>query len=142
MWLPIQQTHKYSTASGWLFCDTNCITMPKIPGKLLQSYKLFWTIFWKLNICLKMVRLREYPCELEHKTCDILAAERLRLMRFDNRLIIDSWKVVCWSKKGKTSILWHKTMRIQDILTNLGIYLAIYSRKRKFCVVLSLVKVI
>ena len=27
---------------------------------------------------------------LEHKTCDILAAERLRLMRFDNRLIIDS----------------------------------------------------
>ena len=34
-------------------------------------------------------------------------------------------KVVCCSrvKKGKTSILWHKTMRIQDILTNLGIYL-------------------
>ena len=26
---------------------------------------------------------------LEHKTCDILAAERLRLMGFDNRLIID-----------------------------------------------------
>ena len=25
---------------------------------------------------------------LEHKTCDILAAEQLRLMRFDNRLII------------------------------------------------------
>ena len=29
---------------------------------------------------------------LEHKTCDILAAERLRLMRFDNRLIIDSFQ--------------------------------------------------
>ena len=28
---------------------------------------------------------------LEHKTCDILAAERLRLIRFDNRLIIDSF---------------------------------------------------
>ena len=37
-------------------------------------------------------------CEyaLEHKTCDILAAERLRLMRFDNRLIIDSFqKAIC-----------------------------------------------
>ena len=33
---------------------------------------------------------------LEHKTCDILAAELLRLMRFDNRLIIDSFqKGVC-----------------------------------------------
>ena len=44
---------------------------------------------------------------LEHKTCDILAAKRLRLMRFDNRLIIDSLKVVCFSRvrKGKTSIL-------------------------------------
>ena len=31
---------------------------------------------------------------LEHKTCDILAAERLRLMRFDNRLIIDSFLYV------------------------------------------------
>ena len=29
---------------------------------------------------------------LEHKTCDILAAERLRLMSFDNRLIIDSFQ--------------------------------------------------
>ena len=29
---------------------------------------------------------------LEHKTCDILAAERLRLIRFDNRLIIDSFQ--------------------------------------------------
>ena len=33
---------------------------------------------------------------LEHKTCDILAAERLRLMSFDSRLIIDSFqKPVC-----------------------------------------------
>ena len=31
-------------------------------------------------------------CLVEHKTCDILAAERLRLMRFDNRLIIDSFQ--------------------------------------------------
>ena len=29
-----------------------------------------------------------FQSRLEHKTCDILAAERLRLMRFDNRLII------------------------------------------------------
>ena len=29
---------------------------------------------------------------LEHKTCDILAGERLRLMRFDNQLIIDSFQ--------------------------------------------------
>ena len=34
----------------------------------------------------------EGDSELEHKTCDILAAERLRLMRFDNRLIIDSFQ--------------------------------------------------
>ena len=42
-------------------------------------------------------------CQVEHKTCDILAAERLRLMRFDNGLIIDSLKVECCSivKKGK-----------------------------------------
>ena len=29
---------------------------------------------------------------LEHKTYDILAAERLRLMRFDYQLIIDSFQ--------------------------------------------------
>ena len=34
----------------------------------------------------------ENVTQLEHKTCDILAAERLRLMRFDNRLIIDSFQ--------------------------------------------------
>ena len=33
---------------------------------------------------------------VEHKTCDILAAERLRLMRFDNRLIIDSFQEDIW----------------------------------------------
>ena len=32
--------------------------------------------------------------KLEHKTCDILAAERLRLTRFDNRSIIDSFLYV------------------------------------------------
>ena len=33
---------------------------------------------------------------LEHKTCDILGAERLRLMRFDNQLIIESFqKAIC-----------------------------------------------
>ena len=33
---------------------------------------------------------------LEHKTCIILAVERLRLMIFDNRLIIDSFqKAIC-----------------------------------------------
>ena len=37
---------------------------------------------------------------VEHKTCDILAAERLRLMRFDNRLIIDSFQVaICLLKR-------------------------------------------
>ena len=68
-----------------------------------------------------------------------MAAEQLRLMTVDNRLIIDSLKVVCCSRvrKGKTSILWHKTMRIQDVLTNLGIYLVICSRKRKCWVIIS-----
>ena len=36
---------------------------------------------------------------LEHKTCDILASERLRLMRYDNQLIIDSFqKAICTLK--------------------------------------------
>ena len=62
--------------------------------------------------------------------------------QFDNQLIIDSLKVVCCSrvKKGKTGILGPKMMRLQDILTNLGIYLVICSRKKKCCIVLSLVK--
>ena len=34
----------------------------------------------------------KYGCAQEHKTCAISAAERLRLMRFDNRLIIDSFQ--------------------------------------------------
>ena len=71
---------------------------------------------------------------IEHKTCDIIAAERLQLMRFDNRIIIESLKLVCFSSE---SIVCHKTMRIQDILTNL--YLVICSRKRKCCVVRLLV---
>ena len=33
-----------------------------------------------------------YLCTLEHKNCDILAAKRLQLMRFDNRLIIESFQ--------------------------------------------------
>ena len=33
-----------------------------------------------------------YGLGLEHKTCDILAAERLRLMIFDHRLIIESFQ--------------------------------------------------
>ena len=36
--------------------------------------------------------LLNLPSLLEHKTCDILAAERLRLMRFDNQLITDSFQ--------------------------------------------------
>ena len=49
---------------------------------------------------------------LEHKTCDILAAERLQLMRFDNRLIIvDSLKVArCSGKKNnENTIYFHKS---------------------------------
>ena len=46
------------------------------------------------------------PCVtvLEHKTCDILAAERLRLMRFVNRLIIDSFQKVLHILKWLFSI--------------------------------------
>ena len=45
--------------------------------------------------------LRHFYLSLEHKTCDILVAERLRLMRFDNRLIIDSLRVAFCSELGK-----------------------------------------
>ena len=45
---------------------------------------------------MKLIFLLNYLLQgglkVEHKTCDILAAERLRLMRFDNRLIIDSFQ--------------------------------------------------
>ena len=67
------------------------------------------------------MELGQIASQPEHKTCDILAAERLQLMRFDNQLIIDSLKVMCCSRfqKGKTSILW---------------------QNKKYFVVLSLVK--
>ena len=40
---------------------------------------------------LKLIRDKRPPA-LGHKTCDFLAAERLRLVRFVNRLIIDSFQ--------------------------------------------------
>ena len=40
----------------------------------------------------KKIEKKSRLYRIEHKTCDILAAERLRLMRFDNRLIIDSFQ--------------------------------------------------
>jgi len=43
---------------------------------------LLWFRFLHLNMC-----------TIEHKTCDILAAERLRLMVLDNRLIIESFQI-------------------------------------------------
>ena len=39
----------------------------------------------KNDCVVKETEIRERGCKLEHKTCDILAAERLRLMIFDNR---------------------------------------------------------
>ena len=58
-----------------------------------HSWLLFGSYLSKLQLIL--------GCEIEHKTCDILAAERLRLMRFDNQLIIDSLKVVSVTESGK-----------------------------------------
>ena len=56
---------------------------------------LFSTVHFQM--CLQSTCIR--GCIIEHKTCDILAAERLRLMRFDNRLIIDSFQeAVCLLK--------------------------------------------
>ena len=55
---------------------------------------LWWFRAWKPYIFWK--HIIQGGSTIEHKTCDILAAERLRLMRFDNRLIIDSFqKVIC-----------------------------------------------
>ena len=49
-----------------------------------------------LSVCHKKSSLPQIPSRwglrFEHKTCDILAAERLWLMRFNNRFIIDSLK--------------------------------------------------
>ena len=46
-------------------------------------------VFWIFH--LNMIRDKR-PLALEHKTCDLLAADQLRLMRFVNRLIIDSFQ--------------------------------------------------
>ena len=51
-----------------------------------------------------VIKLSSSTYLLEHKTCDILAAERLRLMRFDNRLIIDSFQEAICILKWKFSI--------------------------------------
>ena len=60
----------------------------KVKGKLMAKREGFKNLSHGIHV------LGGYP--LEHKTCDILAAERLRLMRFDNRLIIDSFqKAIC-----------------------------------------------
>ena len=70
-------------------------------GLFFYNPKPFFLQYWpKQNLDLV---LPINVMELEHKTCKILAAERLRWMRFDNRLIIDTLKVVCCSKvkKGK-----------------------------------------
>ena len=53
---------------------------------------------------------------VEHKTCDILAAERLRLMRFDNRLIIDSFQEVICILKWLFSIINSKQRNINHLL--------------------------
>jgi peroxiredoxin len=68
--------------------------------KALEKQFLHFKIVWdaKFVFCYMyqvwQQRAEQTPtaCQLHHKTCDILAAERLRLMRFDNRLIIDSFQ--------------------------------------------------
>ena len=75
-----------------------CISLRKIKEHNVEE--------WNPDICQKHQQLVKESTELqnvrdigdilEHKTCDILAAERLRLIGFDNRLIIDSFqKAIC-----------------------------------------------
>ena len=45
--------------------------------------------------------------KLEHKTCDILADEQLRLMRFDNRLIIESVQKAIYSNGNFGCVFLH-----------------------------------
>ena len=106
----------------------------------LQGFAAIWHLSFWLHGDLEPENLGAEvynPCVylLENKTCNILAAKRLRLMLFDNQLIIDSLKAACYSrvKKGKTSILWHKTMRIQYILTNLGIFGNLFQKDKVLC---------
>ena len=66
--------------------------------------------------------------KLEHKTCNILAAERLQLMIFDNRLIIDSLKA------AHCSLLFSV---VQEFRKEKQAFCDI---KQKYCVVLPLVK--
>ena len=68
------------------------------PGSLQLSRLLKQTslvkeiVKWPIFRFLLGMGKQENASRVEHKTCDILAAERLRLMRFDNRLIIDSFQ--------------------------------------------------
>ena len=54
-----------------------------------RNYWLGCLVF-QISIYFKSLRSSASP--LEHKTCDILAAERLRLMRFDHQLIIEAFQ--------------------------------------------------
>ena len=70
-----------------------------------------------LHMCGSCHQIRRIRFPLEHKTCDILAAERLRLMSFDNRLIIDSFQKAIWILIGRIFYFIQHCHRVNIVAT-------------------------
>ena len=103
--------HPYHSASSHHLCVIREFWINEKMPQMTSEWRMIFGLVWPLSLGSQLVNdslthyLPLYDLDtkydfralgLEHKTCDILAAERLRLMRFDNRLIIDSFqKAIC-----------------------------------------------
>ena len=84
----------WSSSIWYQFPVSLCHRLPFLPPPLpLKCWRHLWPnpdqeVCTDLFFEFDPHRSARRVYKLEHKTCDILAAERLRLMRFENRLII------------------------------------------------------
>ena len=98
----VSATFKFSGVASWKFIAY----MTDDSVVVSTSWKTGTSTMFSVHKISNFLEYIRGVWTLEHKTCDILAAERLQLMRFDNRLIIDSLNVVVWPRvrRGKTGI--------------------------------------
>ena len=78
--------------------DSTCVLSIYMSGHIGYVGFVFDIRISSTRLCIRRVCMQMcgYMCGhigyvVEHKTCDILAVERLRLMSYDNGLIIDSF---------------------------------------------------
>ena len=95
----VSATFKFSGVASWKFIAY----MTDDSVVVSRSWKTGTSTMFSVHKISNFLEYIRGVWTLEHKTCDILAAERLQLIRFDNRLFIDPLKVVCCSRvrKGK-----------------------------------------